>query len=450
MSRDIRIINAEKTINYLLSCGFENVKIIYVEKEKNIDTMSGKGINSKKTFESGFSISFYKDKDYFIALNNLDSFYQIKKKIKLLVNNINKINNSNECSIDDNLFAKKEKEICSFDLDRFKKELLEFLKNKKDSINVSIPFLKERKKTIVMSNDNSVVKEEIFYKIDIIISALINNKNRFNYYSKGAINDNTINKLDLTKELNVLYDSLLKMKSGEKINKKTTVVLSNGIGGVLIHETCGHALESREIIKNTSVLNNINNIDNNIINIIDDPLIKGKLGSFLIDDEGNKAHKRNLINKGVIKNYLCDERGEKILNDYKAGSCRRESYYNLLSSRMSNTFLKEGNNSFEDIIKSVEDGYYVKNIVGGVVDTISGNFSFNCIETYKKKNGIIDYSECYDNLSLIGNTITVLNNIDMIGNDLELSCGICGSESGFIYTTVGQPTIRINNISMVS
>ena len=443
--------NCEKIINYLLNKGFSDIKIIYIQKEKHTDTLKNDNINYNSIIENGISINFnYNDKQYFIASSEFDNIKNIKKKINILVKS-NK-NSNQKFKLTDDVFSIIASEFEKFNVDEFQKQLIKFIDECKNKMNISIPLLYERKRTFIVSpNNKSIYKEEFYYKMDIIVNAIIEKVNRFNYFSESCVSSlDTLNKINVYEELKRLYGTLLKMKSIDNINQKSAVVLSKGIGGILIHESCGHSLESRELIKKTSVFCGINNVHNNEITIMDNPRILKKFGSFEIDDEGNESKCKCLIRKGKIEEYLCDENGNRYLKQKNSSSGRRESYYNVFSSRMSNTYIEEGKYNFDDIINSIKEGYYVKNILGGVVDTISGNFSFNCLETYKIINGSIDYSTCYDNLTIIGNSLDVLKNITMIGNDLKFNCGICGSESGFVYTTVGQPTIKIDNILMVS
>lgn len=253
-----------------------------------------------------------------------------------------------------------------------------FYEKHKKIVNLNIPLLYEKKETcIANSTGKYVFKIEYYYKMDILMSAILNGKIRFNYYSEGICSQkNKLKNIKLEHQLNILYNSLLKMNTIDNYRKKIPVVLSSGIGGVLIHEACGHSLESREILKNKSILNLCTDVENSALTIVDDPTILNLFGSSIFDDEGNKTHRIELIKDGKIKNYLIDNDGSSFLNKNGHFNGRRESYYNLMSSRMSNTYILPGKYDFEEIITSVKYGIYVKNVVGGVVDTISGNFSF--------------------------------------------------------------------------
>lgn len=444
--------NLEYIIKYALSLGIEYIEINSVKREIITDNISMLGKSSSISCENGTSLIFYyNNMKYVISTSNVEN-------IKLLCKNIekeihwNSSKNQKNKNIDFKLNKLKEyKNVLDFnyvDENRYTESIKEFCDIHPKIINLNIPLLYEKKETcIANSNGKYVIKNEYHYKIDILMSATLNGKTRFNYFSQGSSSfNNLLKNINIEQQFKILYSSLEKMNSKEKFRKKLPVVLSNGIGGVIIHESCGHSLESREIIKEKSILNSYKHISNPILTVIDDPTLNNLFGSSQIDDEGNETHKIELINKGKIENYLVDNEGSKILAYKRNSSGRRESYYNLMSSRMSNTYIYPGNSNFNEIISSIKYGIYVKNITGGVVDTISGNFSFNCLESYFINNGKIDYSKAFDNLSIIGNTVDILKNISMIGNDLKHSCGICGSESGFIFTTVGQPTIKIEEI----
>ena len=445
----------ETILNDLVRYEIDDLKIVYVKKEKSIDTITKESIKNKTIYEDGYSISFnINNQYYFVATDSISNDKEVKRKIYNLIKKHQlkkKKKKIDRIYIDFSMFKEKETPMEYFNLINYQNDINVFIEKKNEIMDIRIPLLRERKKTyIITPNSNTIYKEENYYKMDIIMNIEMNGKNRFNYFSMGCstkIDD--VKGINVSEKLNELFNVMKKMKSHKQMNQKCDIVLSNGIGGLLFHETCGHSLESREIIKKSSIMNNVKKIKNKRITLIDNPKIKNEFGSFQIDDEGNYPKRIELIKSGKIMNYLCDTKGKKLL-DQEASSCRRESYYHLFSSRMSNTYIEEGKEKFEDIILSVQDGYFIKNILGGVVDTLSGNFSFNCIEAYKINNGKIDDSICYDNLTIVGNTMSILDNTDKIGNDLKLASGICGSDSGFIYTTVGQPTIKIKDIMVVS
>ena len=227
---------------------------------------------------------------------------------------------------------------------------------------------------------------------------------------------------------------------------KMTVVIGKGNGGVLFHEACGHALEASSVSRNLSVFSNKigQQIASKIVNAVDDGTIPNEWGSNNIDDEGNKTSRTVLIKNGILQNYLIDDFNGRRMGLEGNGACRRQSYKYEPTSRMSNTFILPGKSTPEEIIKATKLGLYAKSLSGGSVNPITGEFNFACSEGYMIRDGKI--CEAVRGASLIGSGAEVLMNIDMIGNDLELSQGVCGAASGMIPVDVGQPTIRVQNI----
>lgn len=446
--------NIENIINYLLTFDVENIKFIWIKRIKKNNTIKKEVIVENVVLEDGYSISFDSHNvNFMLALDKLNNFNHIKNQIKLFLksNNIKKIKNIKKFKLESVSCFNKNKNKSVFDCKKYQEEIIKFLNNNSNT-SISIQLLYENKNTLIVRPFiKNIYKEEFNYKMDILMNYIVNKLHRFNYKSIGNANNfEKILNFNIHNEFVNLQKTLLKMDTLHNFEQKCDVVICKGIGGILFHEICGHSLESREIIKKNSIFYDVKDVNNKNINFIDDATIANEFGFYNIDDEGNTSKKLPLIKNGKIVNYLCDERGKKILLQKFSSSCRRETYYNKFSSRMSNTYIEKGDCEVKDIVTSVENGFYIKNILGGVVDTTSGNFSFNCLESYRIKNGLIDFSKCYDNLTIVGNAMQIIKNVDKIGNDFELNCGICGSDSGFVYTTVGQPTIKVKDVLVVS
>jgi TldD protein len=228
----------------------------------------------------------------------------------------------------------------------------------------------------------------------------------------------------------------------------TTVVIDNGFGGVIFHEACGHSLEASAVAKGNSVFANKlgEQIASTKVTAIDDGTMPNAWGSLNIDDEGNKTRKNILIENGILKGYMIDKLNGRRMNMEATGSSRRQSYKFQPTSRMTNTYIAAGNDNPADIIKSVEDGLYAKKLGGGSVNPVTGEFNFAVQEGYLVKNGEIQ--EPVRGASLIGKGSQVLIDIDMVGNNLEVAQGMCGSSSGSIPTNVGQPMIRVKKMTV--
>ncbi|MBN1037469.1 TldD/PmbA family protein [Clostridium botulinum] len=227
-----------------------------------------------------------------------------------------------------------------------------------------------------------------------------------------------------------------------------TVAIDNGFGGVIFHEACGHALEASSVAKGNSVFANKlgQQIASTKVTAIDDGTMANAWGSLNIDDEGNKTQKNILIENGILKGYMIDKLNGRRMNMKPTGSSRRQSYKYQPTSRMTNTYIANGKDNPEDIIKSISDGLYAKKLGGGSVNPVTGEFNFAVQEGYLVKNGVI--KEPVRGASLIGKGSEVLMDIDMVGNNLELAQGMCGSSSGSIPTNVGQPMIRVKKMTV--
>lgn len=226
------------------------------------------------------------------------------------------------------------------------------------------------------------------------------------------------------------------------------VIIDNGFGGVIFHEACGHGLEAAAIAKNASVFAGKigQKIASEKVTAIDDGTIANSWGSINIDDEGVKATKNVLIENGVLKNYMVDRRNGKILGMEPTGASRRESYKFEPVSRMTNTYIAAGMDKKQDIIADTEYGLYAKYMGGGSVNPASGEFNFAVSEAYIIRNGKI--CEPVRGATLIGKGSEVLFNIDRVSDDLALAEGMCGASSGSVPVCVGQPMLRVKNITV--
>ena len=241
--------------------------------------------------------------------------------------------------------------------------------------------------------------------------------------------------------------SALRMAGAGYIDGGTMpVILGNGFGGVIFHEACGHPLETEAIRKNASPFCDKigERVGRSILNAIDDGTIVNKWGSCNVDDEGTPTQKTVLIENGILKNYLSDRIGAGQVGIPRSGSARRESYKFAPVSRMRNTFIAPGNDNFEEMLRTIKFGLYAKKMGGGSVNPGTGEFNFAVQEGYAVRNGKI--AEPVRGATLIGKGFDVLSQISMISDDLELAAGMCGAASGWVPTTVGQPTLKIDSI----
>ena len=226
------------------------------------------------------------------------------------------------------------------------------------------------------------------------------------------------------------------------------VAIDNGFGGVIFHEACGHSLEATAVAYGRSQFTGMlgQQIANEKVTAIDDGTIPNAWGSINIDDEGTPAQKNVLIENGILKSYMIDKFNGRRMGMASTGNARRQSYAYVPTSRMTNTYIAPGTDKNEDIIASMEYGLYAKEMGGGSVNPVTGEFNFSVNEGYIVRNGKI--CEPVRGASLVGKGSEVIKNIDMVGTDLDMGQGMCGSSSGSIPTNVGQALIRVSSITV--
>ncbi|RZI41250.1 metalloprotease TldD [Herbaspirillum sp. HC18] len=229
-----------------------------------------------------------------------------------------------------------------------------------------------------------------------------------------------------------------------------TVVLGPGWPGVLLHEAVGHGLEGDFNRKGSSTFSG--RIGERVaakgVTVVDDGTIADRRGSLNIDDEGNPTQCTTLIEDGILKGYIQDTLNARLMKMNVTGNARRESYAHLPMPRMTNTYMLAGDKDPAEIIASVKNGLYAVNFGGGQVDITNGKFVFSASEAYMIEDGKVTYP--VKGATLIGNGPDVLNRVSMIGNDMQLDSGIgvCGKEGQSVPVGVGQPTLRIDGVTV--
>ena len=226
------------------------------------------------------------------------------------------------------------------------------------------------------------------------------------------------------------------------------VAIENGFGGVIFHEACGHSLEATQVgVGMSEMCGKLGQkIANEKVTAIDDGTIVGGWGSVNIDDEGTTTNRNVLIENGILKSYMIDRLGSRRMGMPMTGNGRKQDYTYESTSRMTNTFIDNGPDKNEDIIASIEYGLYAKEMGGGSVNPLTGAFNFSVREGYIIRNGKI--CEPVRGASLIGTGSQILQDIDMVGQNLATGQGVCGSASGSVPTDVGQPLIRVKEITV--
>jgi TldD protein len=229
-----------------------------------------------------------------------------------------------------------------------------------------------------------------------------------------------------------------------------TVVLGSGWPGILLHEAIGHGLEGDFNRKGSSAFSGMigEKVAAKGITIVDDGTIADRRGSLSMDDEGNPTENTVLIEDGILRSYIQDTLNARLMNMPLTGNGRRESYAHIPMPRMTNTYMLNGDKEPEEIIKSVKKGLYAANFGGGQVDITSGKFVFSAAEAYMIENGKVTYP--VKGATLIGNGPDVLTRVSMVGNDMALDSGVgtCGKEGQSVPVGVGQPTLKIDGLTV--
>jgi TldD protein len=229
-----------------------------------------------------------------------------------------------------------------------------------------------------------------------------------------------------------------------------TIVLGPGWPGILLHEAIGHGLEGDFNRKGSSAFSG--RIGERVaakgVTVVDDGTLFERRGSLNIDDEGNPTQCTTLIEDGILKGYIQDTMNARLMKMPVTGNARRESFAHLPMPRMTNTYMLGGDKDPEEILASVKNGLYAVNFGGGQVDITNGKFVFSASEAYMIENGKVTYP--VKGATLIGNGPDVLNRVSMIGNDMRLDpgVGVCGKEGQSVPVGVGQPTLRIDGITV--
>jgi len=229
-----------------------------------------------------------------------------------------------------------------------------------------------------------------------------------------------------------------------------TVVLGSGWPGILLHEAIGHGLEGDFNRKGSSAFSG--KIGKRVaakgVTVLDDGTIADRRGSLNVDDEGHASQKNVLIEDGILVGYIQDSMNARLMGVPPTGNGRRESYAHVPMPRMTNTYMLAGDKAPEEIVASIKKGLYATNFGGGQVDITSGKFVFSASQAFWVENGKIQYP--VKGATLVGNGPDALTRVSMIGNDMALDPGVgtCGKEGQSVPVGVGQPTLRIDGLTV--
>ncbi len=444
----------------IINCGLENgADFVDIFAEKTLDNkilMSKnviKNIYSKEDF--GVGIRLIQDDFQTYGYTNIISEESLIKLTKQLSQSISAKQKITARDLTDFNFKKNTHAIISFDSIK-KSQKVDFLRQiskktyeKSNLINKIDINLNEYSQEVLIANSNGLYAHDNRNRARVFQNVILSKDNVIDYahHSKGAsqgyeffdnININDFAEKNIKKAIDKL--GAINCPSG-----LMPVVIANGRGGVIFHEACGHGLEATSVAKKTSVFTDKigEQIASPILSACDDGSIKNYWGSLNIDDEGTPTQKNILIENGILKSYLIDNFNGKKMGMSSTGSARKENYKFIPTSRMNNTFIMNGSSKANDIIANTEYGLYATDIGGGQVNTTTGEFNF-ATNGFLIENGKI--TTPVKGAKLIGKGQEVIKDIDMIADDLKFGEGICGSISGGVPTTIGQPTIRVSKM----
>lgn len=332
------------------------------------------------------------------------------------------------------------------------RQMSDVIKNYHESINQSSVALSEKKQHILIANTEGTLVEDTRVYTRLLARAIASNGSEMQTGSHGPgahQGFEFIENLDLNFYANdVARQAITMLNAGPCPSGKMPVVIDNGFGGVIFHEACGHGLEASSVAKGLSVFSNKlgEQVASEFVTAIDDGTIPNAWGSLNVDDEGTPTQRKVLIENGILKSYMIDKLNGRRMKMDSTGSGRRQNYRYAPTSRMTNTFIAEGPHTRDQIISNTEYGLYAKSMGGGSVNPATGDFNFAVNEGYIIRNGQI--AEPVRGATLIGNGPAILHQIDMVGENLARAQGMCGAASGSIPTDVGQPALRVKEITV--
>jgi TldD protein len=243
--------------------------------------------------------------------------------------------------------------------------------------------------------------------------------------------------------------AITKLRARPAPSGSMPVVIRRGSGGVLFHEACGHGLEADLVAKGASVYaGKVGElVASPLVTLVDDGTMAGEWGALGIDDEGHPTQRNVLIENGVLTDYMWDYLRARKQGRQQSGNGRRQSYMHLPMVRMTNTFVLDGADDPDEIVRSTERGVYVAKLGGGSVNTANGDFVFGMTEAYLIENG--ELTEPLREGNLIGNGPQVLRDIDLLGNDFAMGQpGTCGKDGQGVPVGDGQPTLRVRALTI--
>lgn len=402
----------------------------------------------------GIGVRLIKDNDCYYTSTNDIRKSNIKKIIKELIKNIPGKSNQDTITLNnlEEIYSEIQVPHNSYPIEKKKEFLLNMDKKIRQVSNkvsqVSLGFLEDDKEFLIANSHGKFVKSKTCvtrYMCTVFTEDKEKKEKEFIDYAQAKGYEFLEKDLE-TQSINAARVAIEKLDAEDFKGGELPVIIAPGFGAVIFHEACGHGLEATSVAPKKSIFSNDlgKKIASEKVTLIDDGTIHGAWGTNLIDDEGNYTQKNILIENGILKSFLVDEVNKNKMKMKPNGCGRRENYNFAPTSRMSNTYLKPGTDTFDDMLKGIKLGVYCEKMSGGTVKPSTGDFNF-AVETARLiENGKI--TKRIKGITLIGNSKDILQNVEKVSSDLELGSGYCGSKSGMIHVTIGQPTIKVSKI----
>lgn len=314
---------------------------------------------------------------------------------------------------------------------------------------VSVNYGDGRKETLIASTDGKLVRQESARK-RFFVRVIAKEGNELQTAIETLGDTDTVFRWDeatLAAKVETAANRAIRQLSAREAPSGTMpVVMSSEAGGTMVHEACGHGLEGDSVSKGLSVYKEKQGqlVASDKVTVIDDASLSDYYGSYHFDDEGHAGRRNVLIENGVLKNYMYDVRSARRVGTLSTGNGRRENYRFAPQVRMSNTFIAPGNDDPASVIADLKQGFYVRKMGGGQVNTISGDFVFEVSEGWLIENG--ELTVPVKNASLIGNGPKTLSSVFAVGNDLGFAIGTCGKGGQSAPVSDAQPTIGISEL----
>lgn len=447
----------QEILNQSLSTGADFGEL-YFEKtnQSYINMMNGEVINISNNDTSGVGVRLLKDSDEVYGYTNevtKESIMTLLEQLKASFND-----KANSVTTLGNPLPYKNNIKKPFDTISTKTktdkllELNNIIKSESDLIIQAISNLLETKQNILVANTDGTYQDDERIYTRVVLGAVAKDGDKMEQGFEGPgrfMGFEIFDELDFNEYAKDVAITAVKQLNAKEIKAQTMpVVIHNGFGGVLFHEACGHPLEASSIAKGLSPFAGKvgEKVASDVVTAYDNGDVDGAWGRLNFDDEGSPTQNNLLIENGILKGYLVDKRNGRTMGAKSTGSSRRQSYKYSPTSRMNSTFIANGTEDYEDIIKDTKYGLFAKKLGGGTVVPATGEFNFAVSEGYMIEDGKL--TDAVKGAMLIGNGKDILFEIDRVANNLEFGQGMCGADSGSIPVDVGQPTIRVKSITV--